>query len=103
MSTSNESATASSSVLSELKDLVAEAQTLLSESNATPSAEEVDSLRCRCENAQKRLGEMYSNTKKRVVEGAHQADESIRQNPYQSAAVALLAGVIVGVWIGRRR
>lgn len=51
--------------------------------------------------ARERVGEVYQKTRKNVIAGAKYTDETIRENPYQSMAVALGIGVVVGVLIGR--
>lgn len=51
--------------------------------------------------ARERIGDVYQKAKKNVVAGAKYTDETIRENPYQSMAVALGIGVVVGVLIGR--
>jgi len=45
---------------------------------------------------------MYDSTKKKVAAGAKYTDTAIRDNPYQSIAVALGVGVLLGLVVGRR-
>ena len=52
-------------------------------------------------NARERIGDAYTKARKNVVAGAKYTDETIREKPYQSMAVALGVGVLVGVLIGR--
>lgn len=88
-------------VLDELRSLVSEAEKILAQ---TPQgACNCDTpLRERLEAAQERLSAVYRGTKQKVVAGAKYADETVRENPYQSMAVALGIGVLVGVLVGRR-
>jgi ElaB/YqjD/DUF883 family membrane-anchored ribosome-binding protein len=53
-------------------------------------------------SARETLGDAYTQTRQTVVAGAKRTDEAIRDNPYQSLAVALGVGVLLGVVIGRK-
>jgi hypothetical protein len=87
---------------SELRALVAEAEKILSDEGASPMQSGVGALRERFEAAQEQMGALYTDAKAKVVTGAKAADRTIRDHPYQSLAVALGAGVLLGVLIGRR-
>jgi ElaB/YqjD/DUF883 family membrane-anchored ribosome-binding protein len=88
-------------ILDELHSLVADAEKLVGD--ATESSEEaVSSLRSRYEAAQERLADVYDTTKQRVIAGAKYTDVAIRENPYQSVAIAAGVGVLIGVLLGRR-
>ena len=52
--------------------------------------------------AQERFADIYEGAKKKVVAGAKYTAATIRENPYQSLAIALGVGVVLGVLIGRR-
>lgn len=88
---------------SELRALVAEAEKILGDEASTPSHTSVAALRERFEAAQEQLRDLYANAKEKVVTSAKYADDSIREHPYQALAIALGAGVLLGVLIGRRR
>ena len=45
---------------------------------------------------------MYDGARKRVVAGAKCTDEAIRENPYQSLAIAGGVGLLVGLLLARR-
>jgi ElaB/YqjD/DUF883 family membrane-anchored ribosome-binding protein len=47
------------------------------------------------------LTEAYGKARKSVVAGARYTDETIRTHPYQSLAIALGVGVLVGALIRR--
>ena len=89
-------------VLAELRTLVAEAEKLVAE----PAGEAADgvlaNLRARYDAARDRIAEVYSNTRRKVVEGAQAADTTIRDNPYQAMAVAAGVAFLVGLIVGRR-
>lgn len=89
-------------LLNELQALVAEAEAMIADSAAEHSAEAIDSLRSRFVAAQERFADAYAGARKKVIAGAKYTDEAIRANPYQSLAIALGVGVLVGVLIGRR-
>jgi ElaB/YqjD/DUF883 family membrane-anchored ribosome-binding protein len=88
-------------LLEELRSLVTEAEKLMSDT-AEQSEDAISALRSRFESAQERVSELYTGARKKVVAGAKYTDEAIRENPYQSLAIALGAGLLVGVLLGRR-
>ena len=91
-------------VLNELRSLVTEAERILGQGPRGSCACDVtlESLRERFQAAQERLGVAYQETKRKVVSGAKQADQTIRDNPYQSIAIALGIGLLAGALLGRR-
>lgn len=89
-------------LLSELKALVSEAETMMADSASEQSSEVLGSLRDRFTAAQERFSDIYAGTKKKVIAGAKYTDTTIRENPYQALAVAAGVGVLVGVLLGRR-
>lgn len=89
-------------LLEDLRSLVADAEKMMGESLSEHSADAISALRARFEVAQERLGEFYDGARKKVVAGAQRTDEAIRANPYQALAIALGAGLLAGVLLGRR-
>ena len=89
-------------LLDELKTLVVEAETMAVDSLSEHSTEALANLRERFSAVQERFSDVYDGARKKVVAGAKYTDESIRENPYQSLAVVLGVGVLLGVLIGRR-
>jgi ElaB/YqjD/DUF883 family membrane-anchored ribosome-binding protein len=85
--------------LTDLRTLVTEAEKLLSQgedaSNGSP-------LRARFEAAQERFTDMYVGAKKKIIAGGKYTDSAIRENPYQSLAIAAGVGLLLGVLISRR-
>jgi|SRR6478609_9563774 len=100
----NNQATAQSpqDLVHDLQALVAEAEKMIGGSVSENSTAAMGALRVRYEAAQERLGELYENTKGRVVAGAKCTDAAIRANPYQSLAIAAGVGLLIGVLVGRR-
>lgn len=89
-------------LLSELQTLVAEAEAMMADSVTETSAAALGNLRERFGAAQERFSDLYDTAKKKVAAGAKYTDTAIRENPYQSMAIALGVGVLVGVLVGRR-
>ena len=89
-------------LLNDLQALVAEAEKMMGESISEHTADAVGALRVRYDAAAERMGEIYEGARKRVVAGAKCTDEAIRENPYQSIAIAAGVGLLVGVLLGRR-
>ena len=88
-------------LLHELKELILEAETMASDSLSEHSAEAMANLRERFNAAQERFTEVYDGAKKKVVAGAKYTDTAIRENPYQSVAIAAGVGVLIGLLISR--
>jgi len=89
-------------LLTELQALVVEAEQMVGASVGESSQEALGALRERYEAMQERITELYDGAKKKVIAGAKYTDETIRENPYQSMAVAAGLGLLVGILIGRR-
>ena len=92
-------------VLNELRALVAEAERMLGEQPRGGCDCDINmaaALRERFEAAQARCAELYAGTKQKVIAGAKRTDETIRENPYQSIAIAVGVGLLAGVLLGRR-
>ncbi len=87
-------------LLAELQSLMSEAETMIAGSLTEHSSEAVGNLRERFSAAQERFNDIYEGTKKKVVAGAKYTDKTIRENPYQSLAVALGVGALVGGLVG---
>ena len=89
-------------LLNDLHALVADAEKMMGDSISEHTADAVSALRVRYDAASERMGELYDGARKRVVAGAKCTDEAIRENPYQSIAIAAGVGLLVGVLLGRR-
>jgi ElaB/YqjD/DUF883 family membrane-anchored ribosome-binding protein len=86
----------------ELKTLVGEAQAMITDTVSDYSADTLENLRERFTAAQERMGDFYAGAKKKVVAGAKSTDSAIRDNPYQSMAISIGVGLLIGVLLGRR-
>lgn len=89
-------------LFTEMQALVAEAKAMMAESVSEHTADAVSALRSRFEDAQERFSDAYAGARKRVIAGAKCTDEAIRENPYQSIAIAAGVGLVVGILLGRR-
>jgi ElaB/YqjD/DUF883 family membrane-anchored ribosome-binding protein len=89
-------------LLNDLRALVTQAETMLSGAPDADGEEAVTTLRARFEAAQERFADLYASARKNVAAGAKYADDTIRANPYQALAIALGAGLLAGVLLGRR-
>lgn len=89
-------------VLQELKVLVDEAEKILGQPETAGSATKMENLRERFDAAQERIAAAYQQAKRKVAAGAKYTDETIREHPYQSMAVALGVGLLAGALVGRR-
>lgn len=89
-------------LLNDLRALVSDAELMLNPAPGGVGGEPITSLHARYESAQKRLIDLYTRTKTRITTGAKHTDAAIRANPYQSLAIALGAGLLIGVLVGRR-
>jgi len=98
----NDTAQSPKDLLEELRSLVKEAESLVAESLGEQSEETLASLRDRFAAAQERFSDFYAGARKKVVDGAHRTDEAIRDNPYQSLAIAAGVGLLIGVLLGRQ-
>ena len=101
MKNNKETALTPKELLTELQSLVAEAQEMITGTVSEQSAEAIESLRSRFDAAQERLADTYAGARKKVIAGAKQTDETIRDNPYQSIAIAAGVGLLVGLLLGR--
>jgi ElaB/YqjD/DUF883 family membrane-anchored ribosome-binding protein len=88
-------------LLSDLQALVAEAERMAEGSAGEDNAAE--NLRDHLEAARERLSELHAVAKRSIAAGAKGTDQMIRANPYQSMAMALGAGLLLGAIIARRK
>lgn len=90
-------------LLDELRALVAEAEGLMGGEVNDHARDKMEQLRERLADAQERLSDLYGSAKEKVSEGARKTDEAIRAHPYESLAIALGVGVLIGALLRRGR
>jgi ElaB/YqjD/DUF883 family membrane-anchored ribosome-binding protein len=101
MKNETETMPASQKLRDELKALVAEAETLMAGALAEPTNDVPGNLHARFNAAQERVADACAGAKKGIIAGAKSTDATIRENPYQSLALTLGMGLLVGVLLGR--
>lgn len=89
-------------LLRELETLVSEAKTLICDSDNDINDGAAETMRARFAEIQQRCSALYTKAQKKIVTGAKATDSAIRENPYQSLAIAVGLGLAVGVLLGRR-
>ena len=89
-------------LLNDLQALVAEAEKMMSDSIGEHTEDAMNGLRTRFHAAQERYGDLYDGARQRHVAGAKYTDVTIRENPYQSIAIAAGVGLLLGVILGRQ-
>ena len=89
-------------VLQNLKTLISEAEELIGSGVANTSSEVLEDVRSRLSDGLEKLNDYYGTAKEKVVAGARRTDETIRSHPYESLAIALGVGVLVGALIRRQ-
>ncbi|MCI0364271.1 MAG: DUF883 family protein [Phycisphaerales bacterium] len=92
-------------LLDDLKAVVNDAEELL-KATAGQAGEKVSAARARAEAsvraARQRMGEMQQDVLAQTKEMAEEADAYVRKNPWHAVGFAAVAGIIVGLMIGRR-
>ena len=68
---------------------------------AEGASEKLNELRERFSDLQAKASNLYSDARRKVVAGARATDETIRTHPYESLALALGVGVLLGALIRR--
>jgi len=83
-----------------LRQLVSETEHLLAEAGGQ-AEEKMEDLRARIDHASELLREFRDSTRQKIIAGARRADETIRSHPYESLAVSLGFGVLLGALLRR--
>lgn len=81
--------------------LMTEAEAMLAGPTSAHLGDKLESMKSRLAQAQERVTELYGVARRKVVAGAKFTDETIRAHPYESLAVALGVGVLLGALIRR--
>lgn len=88
-------------LVSNLRSLLAEAEQLVGNTAGEYASDKLHALYGRLQDAQERVQEMYGVARDKVAEGARETDRVIRSHPYESLAIALGIGVLLGAFIRR--
>lgn len=89
-------------IVEHISRLMAEAEAMLEGPVAERAGDKIQDLRSRFSQLQSKASMAYSDARQRVVAGAKATDQTIRAHPYESLAIALGVGVLLGALIGRR-
>ncbi|MDO8544469.1 MAG: hypothetical protein Q7S40_28855 [Opitutaceae bacterium] len=89
-------------LIEHISRLMAEAEAMLAGPvTAEEETSRLSDIKDRLETARARLGEVYGRARSQVMAGARYTDETIREYPYYSIAIALGLGVLIGVMLKR--
>ena len=88
-------------LIEHISRLMAEAEAMITGPVTDQAGGKLADIKARLETARESLTDVYGRARHGVVAGAKYTDETIRLHPYQSLAVALGVGVLVGALIRR--
>lgn len=88
-------------LVANLRSLLSQAEHMMADSSGEHSGERIDQLRAAMAQAQARLQAFYGTAREKIILGAKRTDETIRSHPYESLAVALGVGVLLGALLRR--
>lgn len=100
----NDSGTAAETpeqIVEHISRLMAEAEAMMEGPVAERAGEKLNHLRERFEDLQAKASSAYTDARQKVIAGAKATDDTIRAHPYESLAVALGIGVLLGALIRR--
>lgn len=97
----NRTETSAEELIDNLRALITEAEQVISNGVSTTSSHVISDLRERLEGGLEKLNEYYGGAKEKVIAGARRTDETIRSHPYESLAIALGVGVLIGALVRR--
>ncbi len=86
---------------SDVEQLAEEARALMA-ATADVAGEKVADARKRLADALARGKEIYGEARAKAVEGVKATDEAVRQHPYQSIAIGVGVGAIIGYLVASR-
>jgi ElaB/YqjD/DUF883 family membrane-anchored ribosome-binding protein len=93
-------------LIKNIQKLMEEVETIVAKSTDVDVAggfkDRLSDLQDRFSGAKTKVQGYYKVAKQKVVDGAEAADETIRAHPYESLAVALGVGVLLGALLRRR-
>ena len=89
-------------IIANIAQLMDEAEQMLHDSTSQHAEEQIALLRARRDSVQVRLAALCTHVGRAVSLGARRTDQIIRAHPYEALALALGAGVCLGVTLSRR-
>lgn len=88
-------------LVEQISRLMSEAEAMMAGPVTEQASSKLSDIRDRLETVREQMTEMYGRAKDSVVAGAKKTDETIRAHPYESLAIALGIGVLLGALIRR--
>jgi len=100
-------------LIEHISRLMSEAEAMIAGPHTEQTGSKLANIKDRLESARDQLSDAYGRAREGITEaydrarrgvatGAKYTDQTIRDYPYQSLAVALGVGVLIGALIGRR-
>jgi len=92
-------------LVTDIKEVIHDAEVLIKATAGDLSEKAKDArgkLSVKLEEARAQLSKWQAAAKEKVVEGAKQADQTIRAHPYESIAIAFGLGLLIGI-VARRK
>ena len=89
-------------IVEHLRALIADAEKTIGAGLAEGADEKLGALRERFTDAKEKAEHFLSVAREKVVQGAKQTDSAIRSHPYESLAIALGVGVLLGAFLARK-
>lgn len=102
MSTKKTTAESPEQIMENLRTLIAEAEKTLGSEFTAGAEESMGALRERLADTKQKVEHYLSVARDKVVQGAKQTDSAIRAHPYESLAIALGVGVLLGALLRRK-
>jgi ElaB/YqjD/DUF883 family membrane-anchored ribosome-binding protein len=90
-------------LIEHISRLMSEAEALLVGPAANVVSDKLGDVRARFDHLQSRVSDLYGDARRRVISGAKVTDETIRSHPYESLALTLGIGVLLGALLRRSR
>ncbi len=92
-------------LIKNIQQLMEEVETVIAKSSDTAAGgftDKLGELQDRFNGAKAKAAGYYKVARQKVADGASAADDAIRSHPYESLAVALGVGVLLGALLRRR-
>lgn len=103
MSTKKAQADSPETIVENLRALIAEAEKAIGGGVVEGAEEKLSSIRERLVETKEKVEHALSVAKEKVIAGAKSTDSAIRSHPYESLAIALGVGVLLGAFLRRNK
>jgi ElaB/YqjD/DUF883 family membrane-anchored ribosome-binding protein len=89
-------------LIANITQLMNEAEQMLCDSTSQHAEEQIEVLRVRYDNLQTHLASFCAFAGRALADRSRRTDRAIRAHPYESLAIALGVGMLVGALFARR-